>query len=232
MAAAGGAPSEGRPPLSRERIVTAALALADREGLDALTMRRLAADLGVAPMAPYTHVRSKEELLSAMFDAVIGSMDLPEGDGGDWSEELRSLGRSFRRAMLAHPGAVPLCVNEPPMGPRALRAAEVTFSVLRRAGFADRDIVRAFFTVVTYAMGFLVVEVAQTRNCPPEEREEMERQRKLQFESLPLDEFPNVVALAPWLGHLPVEEQFEYGLDRLIAGLEADLSPGRVRRAR
>lgn len=187
-------------------------------------MRRLAAELGVAPMAIYTHFRSKEELLSGLLDQVSAELELPRGQA-DWTEELAGLARSMRRGLLAHPGVVALCVNKQPMGPNILRMFESVFRVLRAAGLDGRSSVRAFYCVFTYVVGHVALEVARTGggDATDLEQTEVQRQERLFFESLPLSSFPVTVELAPYLAECAGDEYFEYGLSRLLAGIRAQL---------
>ena len=107
----------GRGRLTRDRVLDAALAIADREGLPALTMRRLAAELGVAPMAVYMHVRSKEELLDGVADRIADQLEVPAEPGGDWAAQLREVARSMRKALAAHRLALALFMTTQPLGP-------------------------------------------------------------------------------------------------------------------
>ncbi len=148
-----------REPLSRERIARAALAIADAEGLEALTMRRLAAELGAAPMAAYAHFSGKRELLDEVVDAVMGEVELPEVDGR-WRKPLRRLALSFRSALLAHPAVMQAFHACGARGPNALTVLDRAYAVLRSAGFPDEDVGRAVETVYAFALGSVSLEIA------------------------------------------------------------------------
>lgn len=125
------------PLLSRERIVTAALRLIDDEGLEALSTRRLAAELSVSGPSLYNHFATKDELLDAVVDSVIGEVDLSMFDSGDtpWTRALRDWARSYRAALAAHPNIVPVLAQGPGRRPNALRLADAVFGHLVGAGW-------------------------------------------------------------------------------------------------
>ncbi|MQY07724.1 TetR/AcrR family transcriptional regulator [Actinomadura macrotermitis] len=132
-----------RPLLSRERIVAAALALVDAEGLDAVSTRRLAAELGVAGPSLYNHLATKDELLDAVVDAVLGEVDLSMFTGGpDWRGALESWARSYRAALAAHPRVVPALSQGMGRRPNALRLADAVFGGLVAAGWPRREATR------------------------------------------------------------------------------------------
>lgn len=124
------------PLLSRDRIVTAALALADAEGLDALSTRRLATELSVSGPSLYNHFATKDELLDAVVDSVMGEVDLGMFDApDDWRTALRDWARSYRAALAAHPSIVPVLAQGPGRRPNALRLADAVFGCLVDAGW-------------------------------------------------------------------------------------------------
>ena len=123
-----------RIPLNRKQILDAAIALIDRDGLEAFSLRKLAADLGVTTPALYTHVRNREELLVLVFDAVVSQMDLPDPDSTDWAEDLHLIARSWRSTMRTHREIARLSAIGMPLGPSLLRRMDITFGVLLRAG--------------------------------------------------------------------------------------------------
>ncbi|MEV7599680.1 TetR/AcrR family transcriptional regulator C-terminal domain-containing protein [Kitasatospora sp. NPDC089797] len=125
------------PLLSRERIVAAALRLIDDEGSEALSTRRLAAELSVSGPSLYNHFATKDELLDAVVDSVIGEVDLSmfDGDGTPWPQALRDWARSYRAALAAHPNIVPVLAQGPGRRPNALRLADAVFGHLVEAGW-------------------------------------------------------------------------------------------------
>lgn len=155
-------PSLKRDPLSQDRIVHAALAIADADGLDALTMRRLALELGAAPMAAYSHFRDKRELLAAVVDAVIAEVELP-GVDGRWRKPIRRLAEAFRRALLAHPAVLPAVHAYGAGGPAALAVIDRARDIMRGAGFADEQAVAAVDTLYAFTLGGVSLELADAR---------------------------------------------------------------------
>src|SRR3954452_20000957 len=129
--------------LTRERVAEAALDLVDREGLDGLSMRRLADALGVGTMTLYGYFRSKRELLDAVVDAAVSDRPPPQPEG-DWRAQLRALLKGARRNLLRHPALVAIRVRQPVLQPEALRFAESGLRILREAGFERRDAALAF----------------------------------------------------------------------------------------
>ena len=131
--------------LSRDKVLAAALAIADAEGLDALTFRRLASDLGVTPMALYRYVDDKEALLDALGDLVLS--ELPEPPTGDWHKQLRAMARAFRAVLVAHAAIVPIFQSRPLLG-RPGCARRTPSRVFRRAGFSPEQARARLPTVV------------------------------------------------------------------------------------
>lgn len=132
-----------KPLLSRDRIVTAALALVDGEGLAALSTRRLAAELGVSGPSLYNHFATKEAILDAAADAVVGQVDLSMFSGGrDWREALLDWGRSYRAALSEHPNIVPLLATGPGLRPAGLRMADAVFGGMVEAGWPPAQATR------------------------------------------------------------------------------------------
>ena len=199
-----------RAPLNRERIARAALAIADAEGLEALTMRRLAAELGAAPMAAYAHFAGKRELLAEVVDAVMGEVELPEPDGR-WRKPLRRLAMSFRSALLAHPAVMPAFHAYGARGANALTVLDRAHAILRRAGFPDEDVGRAVETIYAFALGSVSLEIAWASLDPA--------RRHAQIFALPRSAYPDLTAVMPHVLAVDGEDRFRYGLDRILDGL-------------
>jgi AcrR family transcriptional regulator len=156
-----------RPGLDRERVLRAALALIDREGLEALTMRHLGAELGVEAMSIYNHVPDKEAILDGVCEIVLAEMPVPAGEG-TWTERLRRGAIRFRELGLRHRNAFPLFATRPIGAHASSRAlAESTLAVLRDAGFDPASAIMVYRTLVRYVLGFVLAEVAAR---PPERR--------------------------------------------------------------
>jgi len=154
-----------RAPLNQDRIVRAALAIADAEGLDALTMRRLALELGAAPMAAYSHFRDKRELLTAVVDAVMAEVELPDVDGR-WRKPIRRLAESFRRALLAHPAVAAVVNVYAAGGPATSAVVDRAHGILRGAGFAEEQAVVGVDTLYAFTLGAVSLEVARASADP------------------------------------------------------------------
>ena len=206
--------------LSRELIVEQALALLDEDGPGALSMRRLADRLGVAPNALYTHVRGKADLVEALIDQVYAGLDLGPDPAADWTGQLAALSRSIRRHMLAHPAVVPFALQQPGLGPHGLRLGEVVYAVLRPAGFSDQTVVGTVYALLTYILGFVALEIPRA-GTDPQTSDEFVRRLHAFFAALPPGEFPHTVDLAPLLARISTEDQFEFGIRTFLAGLEA-----------
>ena len=212
-----------RPPLTRRRVVEAALRLVDEHGLEALSFRALAAELETSQMAAYNYVRNKDELLDLMLDVVLGEVDLSGGGGEDWVAQLRAMFRSYHLVLLAHPGMARAYSQRVRIGPNGLRAIDRILGVLRDAGFRRAPAVNAFYALYNYTIGF--AQIGQVNSVEDDggsggSLNGRETVRRF-FSALPPDEVPNVVALAPYLTGAKVGRRFEYGLDLLLAAVAA-----------
>ncbi len=213
----------GRPRLSKQAVVERGLALADAEGLEAVTIRRLAAELGVTPMALYWHFRNKDDLLTGLAEAVWAELDVRVDPRDDWLVQLRRLLTSLVQALRRHPSASPLLVSSAKrMGEAAMVASEATLDVLQRGGFDvgySAAIMRsALFTGVMLAMSEPGFEPGMTEA----ERAERNRQNRVRLALLPPDRFPLVVAAAgPMTACDDPGFHYQLGIDMFIAGVEA-----------
>ncbi|MBW3642618.1 MAG: TetR/AcrR family transcriptional regulator [Actinobacteria bacterium] len=214
-----------RPPITRRRIVEAALRLVDEHGLSALTFRRLATELGASPMSAYAHVRNKDELLDLMLDHVLGEIDL-RPTASDWVAQLRAMFRSYHKVLLAHPGIARIYSDSVKIGPNGLRAIERTMAVLREAGFSPASAANAFFALFTYTIGFHQIGRVNPLEPPSGGGRGARASRAVTtyFSALPPTEVPTVVALAPYFSGTKGRRRYEFGLDVLLAGLEAKMS--------
>lgn len=205
--------------LSRDRVLAAALAIADAEGLEAVSFRRLAGELGVTPMALYRYVDDKEALLDGIGDLVLSQLELPEPPAGDWREQLRAAARSYRVVLRAHPGSLPIFLSRPLMTPARMRAANAVLGIFRRAGFSPEQAVPLYQHFSRVMLAHVMLETEAGPGF--EKRREQARLARITFETLPAEEFPYLVEAAPHLAapHDP-ELAFETGLDLFIAGLE------------
>ena len=206
---------KAQSPLTRDRILQAAVALAEADGFHSLSMRNLAAQLGAAPMALYRHVTNREDLLDGMVDVVFAEM-YPPAIGGDWKSELRRRGISARAALRRHPWAVGLMEARLHSGPASAVHHNATMGCLREAGFPFREAVHAYSLLDSYTYGFAL----QEQTIPfetPEESAEIAKTTVGERGS----EFPylaEVVAELTKKGY-DYTEEFEFGLDFILDGL-------------
>ncbi|HMN98232.1 MAG TPA: TetR/AcrR family transcriptional regulator C-terminal domain-containing protein [Miltoncostaeaceae bacterium] len=191
-----------RPRLNRDAVLRAAQAIIDERGLDACTMRAVAADLGVEAMSLYWHVPNKEALLDGVIELMIAEMDAPGGGDADWEDALRTGARTFRRVVLRHRNALPLLASRPlPAYAAASRMTEDAIAALERGGFDRPTAIRAARTVSRYVMGFTFAERGPGQAPPPPS------------DSPALDDLLRSVADAGQ------EDLFEFGLETLLRGL-------------
>ena len=210
-----------RLPLSRPRVLAAAVALAGSEGIDALTMRRLGQELGVEAMSLYKHVANKEDLLDGMVDVVFAEIELPPA-GTDWRSAMRDRAISVRAALTRHPWATPLMQSRSRPGPATLRHHDAVIGTLRAAGFPIALVAHAFSALDSYIYGFAL----QQRALPFETAEETADLAQSIMARFPADEYPHLVELTVTHVLQPgydYGQEFEFGLDLLLEGLERAL---------
>jgi len=206
-----------RAGLSRELVLAAARSIADAEGVDHLTMRRLAAELGVLPNALYTYVPDKEALLDALIDDLLADIEADGPATGDWRDGLVRVMDSSRRLLLAHPQLVPVFLARPGLGPNAARLGEITFGLLRRGGLEGERAVEAFRALLIYSLGFAAFQARRL----PEEAGARSARAEAAFASLPADSFPEMRRLARHLASPATDHQFHTGLRWLLDGIAA-----------
>ncbi|MFL5879064.1 MAG: TetR/AcrR family transcriptional regulator [Actinomycetota bacterium] len=217
-----------RPQLTPQRIVTEALTVIAEDGIQALTMRSLAARLGVVPGALYHHVGTKQQLQDLLLDGVLAEVDFHTDPSLAWTDQLKILAHRLRQVLEAHPGVAAILKTRDPLGPHSLALAEALLAPLQAAGFGDRQAGLAFFLLVDYTIGFAVSSPRTSIN-EQRVRDAAIRTRLHEFfRSLPTERFPALVALGEhaWLDNR--DERFTAGLDVLVDGLEhARRSPHR-----
>ena len=179
--------TQRRTPLSRERVLAAAVALADREGIEALSMRRLGQELGVEAMSLYNHVASKEDLLDGMVDLIVAEIDPPATDG-EWKTALRSRILSARRTMLRHAWASAVITSRENASPVVMTYMDTTGGIMRAGGFSVDLMHHAFHVLGARVLGFSQ-ELYDDSNpdADPDQMAVMARQMA--------DQFPNIVAV-------------------------------------
>ncbi len=211
--------NEERGPLSRERIVEAALRLIDRDGLEAFSMRSLGAALDVEAMSLYHYFPSKEALLDSVVERVVAEMQPPAADATGWEEPLHEALRSYRRLAHAHPHVFPLVgrrrVQSPPEG---LRPVEWALDLLRRAGFDAEGALHAFRTLSSYAFGYALSEIWGFALEPdPHDPSRFDIRRA------DPQRFPRMGEVAPHVVACDHDAEFERGISFILAGLRAEL---------
>lgn len=206
-----------RVPLNRERILQAALDLADHEGLEALSMRKLAQTLGVEAMSLYNHVANKDEILAGMVDVVFSEVDLP--DAGDWKQAMRQRYLSTREAFARHPWALGLLHSRIPLGHATLRHHDEVLGRLRAAGFSLEAAAYACSVLDSYTYGFALraQRLAFDSSKPPDEVS------ATLIRQLTSQAYPNLAEMAMAIAHAPDHtpaREFAFGLDLILEGLD------------
>ena len=213
--------------LSRARVIDGALALLDREGLDAFSMRRLAEELGVGTMTIYGYFRSKDELL----DAIVGGRSEAIGDrlgdgkgAGSWKQQMRKLMTDIRQGLIEHPAIVELRYRRPLLSPGALTVTETGMRILREAGFSKRDAARIYRLLFVYTFGYSAFG--------PGPGSALEREESLRsLRALPPDRYPNLTESIEEASDAMADQTlYELGLDALLDGLERELRGGQNRK--
>jgi AcrR family transcriptional regulator len=209
-----------RPRLSRERVLQAALALAARDGIESLTMRKLADELGAGAMSLYHYVPNKEQLLDGMVDIVFSEIELPPTDI-DWKTAMRKRAISTREALRRHPWAIGLMEGRTNHGPANLRLHDAVLGCLRAAGFSIEMTVQAYSVQDAYIYGFAL----QERDMSPETADDFaaEAQRQMHEYEAVLAEYPHLVEVVG--GHVASSgydyaTAFLFGLDLILDGLD------------
>jgi AcrR family transcriptional regulator len=222
------ASEDRRAPLTRERVVAQALTVIAQDGVAALTMRTLAARLGVVPGALYRHVRNKEQLQDLVLDGVLAEVDSAVEASLPWTEQLKVLAHRLRAVLEGHPGVAGLLRLRDPLGPHSLAVAEAFLEPLQAAGFGERQAGLAFFLVIDYTTGFAASSPPISTNEQRVRDQATRSQLHQFFRSLPADRFPALVTLGPHVWVDNRDERFTVGLDVLVDGLErARRGPGR-----
>jgi len=204
-------------PLTREHIVTTALSLVDRDGLQALSMRRLGAELGVDPMAVYYHVPNKDALLDAIVEAVMADIDLSVDNPTDPAEErIVCAATAYRDAMLAHVNALPIVLTRGPRTPGAMRPVELLVGILRDAGLAPSQAMAGMNAIAATVRGTIGMVGEATAPEQPEDPAALASQ-------FPAAEFPHLLETAMCPSDF-LNEDFEFGVRALARGLLGSLT--------
>ena len=199
-----------------EEVLDTALRLIDDEGLEALTMRRLAEALGVTAMSLYSYVRTKEEIVDGVYALALEQIESDVDRDAAWHEQLATAIRRVHGVFSDHPGLLELFFARSVPNAGIDRVREELLGILRRAGFSPHDALLAHGSCISYAMGFAFAERARRGGPAPAQY--------IQVESLPPGEYPYLTEAAADYGSHLSGEAFEYGLTHLIAGLRNDLA--------
>ena len=196
--------------MSRRRILEAAVRFVDREGLEALSMRKLGAELRVEAMSLYNHVPNKAALLDGMVEVLLGELRVPPEDMA-WEERIREAYRAFRRLAHEHPNVFPLLVTRPPDTMDGAWLVEEFLKTLAGAGFEPKTALHAFRALSSYATGYAMSEIRGFAMEPSGPRSGAR--------ALPTEEFPRISALNRDLDEVDRDAEFEFGLDLILCGL-------------
>jgi AcrR family transcriptional regulator len=207
-----------KAPLSREAVIEAGLGVLRKEGIDGVTMRRVAAELDTGAASLYVYVSNREDLLKQMFDAVAGEIELPgEPDPARWRDQLVTLLTAIRDTMDRHPGIARVPLANVPTGPNATRVADRVLGLLRAGGVDERsaawfiDVVSLYVNAASYETAIYVEEGRI--------HDDVDAEIQAGFEQLDLTNYPNISSMMPLLMAGAPDERFAFGLQLMINGL-------------
>ena len=205
-----------RVPLTRQKVLSAALKMADKGGIEALSMRNLAQALKVEAMSLYNHVKGKEDILDGLVELVASEIELPTV-GGEWKEAMRRRAKSAHAALTRHPWATMLFVSRLNIGPHMLRYVDATIWCLRDAGFSYPDADHAWNALDAFIYGFTL----QKRNFPLEPGQYAAAAKQF-LPLIPAQQFPGLNGMSQEViaGRHDGLHQLEFGLELILAGLE------------
>ena len=212
-------PKRRRGPLTRDRVLQAALELADAGGFHSLSMRKVAAKLGVEAMSLYNHVANKEDIVDGLVDLVFAEIEVPEPGEVAWKPAMRGRAISVRAALNRHRWAVGLMEGRMRPGPANIANHDAVMGCLRVGGFPFRDAVHAYSVMDAYIYGFALQERGLPFDAPEETAEVMRRQR----ETVPsMDDYPYLVEVATEMekAGYDYDTEFLFGLDLILDGIE------------
>ena len=211
-----------RDPISREAIVAAAIALLDRDGYDALSMRALADELGTGAASLYWHVGSKDGLLDLVMDQLIGEVTVPEADPARWREQVKEVARAQRGVSLRHPYLVRVSIGRIPLGPNALRLNEHVLAIMRAGGLPPTLAVQGFLLLIEVINGFTLDETGvggDEEPSDPAAQAEVAGMVTGYLKELPGEHFPNLTELAGEFAMADNDERFDLLIDIFVDGL-------------
>ena len=212
-----GMTTTARAPLTRERIIGAAVEFADEHGIEVLSMRKLGSELGVEAMSLYNHVANKDDIYDGMIDHVFSSIQLPSTEL-PWKDQIREIGRDAMARFSSHEWVVVLLMQRGNFGPGALSFMDHVLGILLDAGFDDVDSHHAWQMLASHTMGYAFQQGARP------DRSESEFAAIQAQMALMGEQFPHVVQLAPLLAECAYDSEYVFGLEIILDGLEARLS--------
>ena len=212
--------TETRSPLSREVVADRALALADSEGIEAVTIRRLAGELGVTPMALYWHFRTKEDLLAGLGDRVLDGVEVPERSG-EWSNDLRAALVAVVTAMRPHPQVAHLVAERIMAHPKGLALSELGLSALSEAGFGPEPASYLIQQALRAALSMVTGDQVDESGRSSEERSAHLRTKRAWIASLSPEDYPTLVAHAEAMTYCSdIDRFYDLGVDHYLAGVQ------------
>jgi AcrR family transcriptional regulator len=217
IAALGKQGPERRTPLTRERVVAAAIDLADRDGIESISMRKLAPELGVEAMSLYTHVRNKDDLLDGMADAVVSKIPT-SADGADWKTSLRQLVLAARSVMLRHPWAPHTLQTRTAPGPAGMRHVNAVLGILREGGFSIAQAHHALHILGSRVLGFTTDLFDDSGELEPEAAASLANELGAIYPYVA--EMALAVTHGGALGRCDDDVEFEFALDFVLDGLD------------
>jgi AcrR family transcriptional regulator len=228
----------GRPvrtPLTRDEIVQAALRIVRVEGIDAASMRRVAAEFETGPSSLYAHVANKDELLQLMFDEMCGSIAVPDPVPGRWKEQVKELARAGYRAMIEHNDLARAALATIPTGPNAMRVSDAMLGLMLSGGVPARiaawalDRIFLYITADAYEYSIWRAEVLAAGSDKETFLEQLSGDLQAYYSELPAETYPHLTRHAAELvGGAGNDDRFQFGLDLIVEGLERFVRPGGV----
>jgi AcrR family transcriptional regulator len=217
-----------QPSLSREQIVRAAIELADAEGDEALSMRRIAAQLGVGTMSLYWYIASKQDLFDLVYDAVLGELDLAKRPSGDWRADLRHFAGEMRALLLRHSWLGVLLDSRPPLGPNGLRFTEQCLAAIDGLGLDGPTMIMVLETLVSYVNGFALSTMAEEKASRRSGVTEKEWQAALipyMQQVIATGQYPTIAhQFMSGKGPPDTEASFEFGLTCILDGIASHIA--------
>jgi len=209
-------------------VIDAALRIMDAEGIEAVTMRRIGRELGVEAMSLYNHVRDKDDILDGISEAVMGRFEIPSSTG-DWTRDVRAMAHEWRRLLGLHPGVMQLLAerHKPLEGMATYRPMNAALEAIAGAQLSPRELAQAFNAFGSYIMGFVMMEQGL---MPGRDHHEHVHDHEEVADALREAGLPMLMQCFQYFAECPTDEQFDFGLDLMIAGLRAASARNREER--